>query len=451
MKTIRDFLRKHALLLLAALVVISVPAGAALGKYAASETVTDKLNLNVSMKTYTIISNVWHTVYQNMGNTLPTGTTPDTIILDYSAPEGAVRIQRSGKDLDLSDKSADPKTGSIYAYYNAGDNAIYIVPETPGRIVSSYNCTQMFSSFIDPTYRNYLKHIVIKNLDTSCATYMGEMFSYNFSLTDIEFSSNFVTTAATDMNKMFYDCKSMTSLDLSFYDTSAVTNMYLMFAGCEKLTSLNIERFNTSNVTNMGGMFGSCSSLTALDLRTFNTSNVNDMSGIFSSMKNLRSLNTSSFDTSKVTRMANMFNGCTSLKSVDVSNFDTSNVTTMDSMFSGCTGITELNLAAFDTANVTNMQHMFAYSRNLQKIYVSDRFVVDRVTSGVGMFTDCSNLLGGNNSKPRWGKYGVEYAHIDGGADNPGYFTAVSGTQSLTNSVNVNVDSAYGFGVDPAA
>ena len=56
MKTIRDFLRKHALLLLAALVVLSVPAGVALGKYVGSVTVTSGLKLDVSMVTveYTI-------------------------------------------------------------------------------------------------------------------------------------------------------------------------------------------------------------------------------------------------------------------------------------------------------------------------------------------------------------------------------------------------------------
>ena len=60
MKTIRDFLRKHALLLLAALVVLSVPTGVALGKYVKNVEVTKTLNLNVSMVTveYTVESDI---------------------------------------------------------------------------------------------------------------------------------------------------------------------------------------------------------------------------------------------------------------------------------------------------------------------------------------------------------------------------------------------------------
>ena len=94
---------------------------------------------------------------------------------------------------------------------------------------------------------------------------------------------------------------------------------------------------------------------------------------------------------------------------------------------------------------------MFYSAKNLTTIYVSKLFVVSENTTGSGMFQSCENLVGEMNSRPQWGKYGIAYAHIDGGESNPGYFTAATGMQSLTNSVNINVDSAYGIGVDPAA
>ena len=37
---------------------------------------------------------------------------------------------------------------------------------------------------------------------------------------------------------MFYNCRNLTSLDLSSFDTSAVTYMYNMFYNCSALTSL---------------------------------------------------------------------------------------------------------------------------------------------------------------------------------------------------------------------
>ena len=57
--------------------------------------------------------------------------------------------------------------------------------------------------------------------------------------------------------------------------------MSAIFAGCSSLTSLNLSSFNTANVTNMNSMFGICSSLTSLDLSSFNTAKVKSMYGMF--------------------------------------------------------------------------------------------------------------------------------------------------------------------------
>ena len=54
---------------------------------------------------------------------------------------------------------------------------------------------------------------------------------------------------------MFYQCSSLTSLNLSNFNTNNVNNRYAMFSECSSLTSLNLSNFNTNNVTNMSGMF----------------------------------------------------------------------------------------------------------------------------------------------------------------------------------------------------
>jgi surface protein len=59
-----------------------------------------------------------------------------------------------------------------------------------------------------------------------------------------------------------------------------------MFNQCSSLTSLDLSNFNTSNVNNMSGMFSQCSSLTSLDLSNFNTSNVKDMLNFLNINKN---------------------------------------------------------------------------------------------------------------------------------------------------------------------
>ena len=83
------------------------------------------------------------------------------------------------------------------------------------------------------------------------------------------------------MGGMFSGCKSLTSLDLSTFDTRNVTNMGSMFYGCKSLTTLDLSSFDTGNVTDMRSLFQDCNALTVLDLSSFDTGNVTDMACIF--------------------------------------------------------------------------------------------------------------------------------------------------------------------------
>ena len=67
------------------------------------------------------------------------------------------------------------------------------------------------------------------------------------------------------MNGMFNGCNSLTSLDVSKFDTSKVTDMNNMFYGCNALTTIDVSKWNTSKVTDMGAMFDGCSALTTLN------------------------------------------------------------------------------------------------------------------------------------------------------------------------------------------
>ena len=66
------------------------------------------------------------------------------------------------------------------------------------------------------------------------------------------------------MCEMFKGCSSLTSLDVSKFDTQNVTNMSNMFDGCSSLTSLDLSNFKTQNVTNMGDMFYNCVNLATI-------------------------------------------------------------------------------------------------------------------------------------------------------------------------------------------
>ena len=113
------------------------------------------------------------------------------------------------------------------------------------------------------------------------------------------------------MSYMFYTNRSITSINLSSWDTSKVTTMERMFHTCEKLTSLDVSSFDTSNVTNMSCMFSDCSKLTELDLSAFNTEQVIDMFAIFIRCYTLKKIYVSErWTTSSVSESESMFTNC---------------------------------------------------------------------------------------------------------------------------------------------
>ena len=75
------------------------------------------------------------------------------------------------------------------------------------------------------------------------------------------------------MTCMFTGCRSLTSLNLSNWDTSQVTGMGGMFMGCMGLTSLDLSNWDTSQVTNMNVMFEDCKSLRAIKINDVASAN----------------------------------------------------------------------------------------------------------------------------------------------------------------------------------
>ena len=230
--------------------------------------------------------------------------------------------------------------------------------------------------------------------------------------------SKFNTSKVTNMGSMFMSSQA-TTIDVSNFDTSKVTNMGSMFI-FSQATTLDVSKFDTSKVTNMGYMFAN-SKATTIDVSNFDTSKVTSMTSMFKYIQ-ATTLDVSNFDTSKVTTMDYMFMN-SAVTTLDVSNFNTSNVTNMSYMFSDSKATT-LDVSNFNTSNVTNMLYMFYDSTNLKTIYGSSKFVTTAVTSSTGMFSRCTNLVGGAGTKYDSTKTDKTYARIDGGTSNPGYFTA---------------------------
>lgn len=284
--------------------------------------------------------------------------------------------------------------------------------------------------------------------------YMGYMFSGCSNLKTLDLS-DFYTSYVTSMEYMFHGCSGLQSIDLSMFDTESVKYMYGMFAGCSNLVSIDFGSVKNAffHVTSMAYLFSGCSSLQSIDLSSFNSTQLGSdgMSSMFYNCSSLETIDLSSFDTHDATSMSKMFAGCSKLKSIDLNSFNSQKVIYMDSLFAGCTSLTSLDLSGFNTAAATNMSDMFTGCTNLvaldlsgfdtqkvrdmSRMFLNDGVLktvrvgkgwdITNVGNGGSMFKDCISLVGGKGSayNADWNQ-GVIMAHIDCGAEYPGYLTA---------------------------
>lgn len=262
----------------------------------------------------------------------------------------------------------------------------------------------------------------IKILNTSGTNSMYCMFSGCTSLKEIDLS-HFDTRNVTDMTSMFGGCSSLTDIDLSHFNTGNVTSMHGMFADCSSLSSLDLSSLNLQSLKDMDYMLSGCTSLTHVRLDSIITEVVENMAGVFAGCSSLLSLDLSGLRTDNVTTMERMFDGCSSLATLNLNSFNTEHVTNMGEMFSNCSSLTELDLSSFHTENVTDMYKMFSECQALETIYAGDSWSKEKA-KGMEMFYFCLKLVGGKGTcYTDYYETSEKFAHIDGGPDNPGYFT----------------------------
>ena len=229
-----------------------------------------------------------------------------------------------------------------------GMNVNATFDSTTGEVtISSTSDTGTIVDFVLEAFWNSCGKENIKTI-----TFANEVYAPNIStqlfqgLTELVTINNINylnTSRVTQMNYMFYNCKSLKTLDLHNWDTSVVEATNSMFANCRQLTSIiGLENFKVEKVTEMSYMFYNCKSLKTLDLNNWNTSNVKDMEYMFNGCNNLTTLELNNWNTSNVINMRRMFMNCSSLTTLNLSNWDMSNVTNVDAVLYECTALEEI-------------------------------------------------------------------------------------------------------------
>ena len=317
-----------------------------------------------------------------LADSLESGNYTNKLILSFvSNPYTMRAVMTSGPDFNAKLKDLETATNKIEHFKKstvaptASMNTINIEDEGSDYEIKLWlNPTDKTAYYYTEPEKVYL------NED------MNSMFRNMSSLTTLDLS-DFDTSQVTNMSYMFFNASSLTLLNLSNFDTSQVMNMDSIFRGMINLTTIDLSNFDTSKVEDMSSMFFDVRNLTTLDLSNFNTSKVMYMNLMFSDMHNLTTLNLSNFDTSKVTDMHDMFSNIKNLTALNLSNFNTSRVTDMGFMFYGMSSLTSLNLSNFNTGNVTDMSFMFAQTHKLKTLNLG-HLNTSRVTTMEKMFSN---------------------------------------------------------------
>ena len=141
------------------------------------------------------------------------------------------------------------------------------------------------------------------------------------------------------------------------------------------------------------------------------------------------------------------FAGFESLSEIrNLHRLDTSNVTNMLYMFYDCRSLYSLDLSGFDVTSVTSMEGMFEGCSNLMDIYAApETDWSDSNARKNNMFNGCTWLAGGAGTACNGtNNINGEYARIDGGLNQPGYFTERS-TVRYSVTFNILPDDVYGL------
>lgn len=245
-------------------------------------------------------------------------------------------------------------------------------------------------------------------------------------INDIEIN-NWNITGTINSSGIAYSGTNMETDNLNMNSWTFGNNNYSLANVFESST---INNFNAKYWVGTGNneinfnRFTIYSHINNLDISGWKNFKINNAAQMFKSA-NIVSLNAKGNRTCVVKGTASeMFYGNEQMTNLDISMFNFSEVTNLNNTFAECRKIKELDLTSFDTKDVTDIERMFYDCTSLEKIYATNKFVITGLTSTAYYVFNQNNLLkGGQGTQYSSSTMGQEYAHIDGGNDNPGLFT----------------------------
>ena len=253
---------------------------------------------------------------------------------------------------------------------------------------SNKNMSYMFYNCINlNTFTNYKTH----NIDNPIRD-MRSMFYNCYSLQSFSFTKFYLDCSKNNtyiyynntsqenktiydysyddvnLSYMFYNCKSLTSIDFGSGDVGEVIDMKGMFYNCFSLTSINLRRIITNNQkVDLSYMFYNCSSLGSI-IRERNSSDiggqksnyiyVKDIQYMFYNCTSLSQIKCIYFKSNDYINTSKLFYNCYKLTSSYLT-FSNLKINDAREMFYNCSSLTSLTFNPNRINNNTNMTKMF--------------------------------------------------------------------------------------------
>lgn len=193
---------------------------------------------------------------------LESGTLADSPIPSSTSKSG-VNEGQFAKQIALAQNISAPTDAQLTA---AGDLVKRVVLDGP--VKTSANAANLFGQLSQVSEYDHLDL-----LDTSAATTMQGMFMAinskgNTSLTSLDVS-HFDTSHVTNMRNMFYQLVNVSDLDLSHFNMDQVTDTGSMFLGTRKIETVDLSRQALPSLVTANYMF-SGSNIQQVLLNAFN-------------------------------------------------------------------------------------------------------------------------------------------------------------------------------------
>ncbi len=163
----------------------------------------------------------------------------------------------------LTDKNAAPQEKEAYAVFtDDGTLAFYYDELRNSREGTTYDLKE--GGVDSPKWygKDIKKVVFVSSFSDVKPETMSLWFCKAINLEEITGLENLNTIEVKSMSHLFYGCRKLTTLDLSYFDTHNVEEMDDMFCDSENLKTIYVgEGWNTETVTYSSGMFSGCTSL----------------------------------------------------------------------------------------------------------------------------------------------------------------------------------------------